>query len=152
PVTGKCFGEGSTMVFQVAKPPAAALASVLKKIAKRDSGLTIDPEFRLAADADAEELEDTGAGAAVAAAPAAAPAAPAAAVPAAPGQPNVLGIQKALQKLGFDPGQLDGVMGPPTQAAVKKFQQASGLPADGVVDAKTQAALAKALQGGTAAA
>jgi peptidoglycan hydrolase-like protein with peptidoglycan-binding domain len=152
PVTGKCFAEGSTMVFQVAKPTTSALAAVVRKIAKRETGLTIDPEFRLAADADAEELEDTGVAAAGATAPAAAPAAPAAAAPAAPGQANVLGIQKALQKLGFDPGRLDGVMGPPTQAAVKKFQQANGLPADGVVDPKTQAALAKALQGAPAAA
>jgi hypothetical protein len=64
----------------------------------------------------------------------------------------VLGIQKALQKLGFDPGPLDGVMGPPTQEAVKQFQQAIGLPADGLLGPKTQAALAKALQGGMAAA
>jgi hypothetical protein len=152
PVTGKCFGEGGTMVFQVAKPATSALASVVKKVAKRETGLTIDPEFRLAADADAEEPEDNGAPAAGTAAPAAAPAPPRqAAAPAAPGQANVLGIQKALQKLGFDPGSLDGVMGPPTQAAVKKFQQANGLPVDGVVDSRTQAALARALQGGTAA-
>jgi peptidoglycan hydrolase-like protein with peptidoglycan-binding domain len=62
----------------------------------------------------------------------------------------VAGIQKALQKLGFDPGKIDGIMGPHTQAAIKQFQQANGLAADGIVGPKTQAALAKALQGGAA--
>ena len=148
PVTGKCFGEGDTMVFLVAKPVAPMLAALVKKLAKRDAGLAIDPEFRLAGDADAEEPEDTGA-----AAPAAAPAAfdqPAA--PAAPGEPRVLGLQKALRKLGFDPGNLDGVIAPPTKAAIRQFQRANGLAADGAFNLMTQAALAKALRGGGPAA
>ena len=153
PVTGKCFGENGTMVFLVAKPPAPTLAALVKKIAKREAGLTIDPEFRLALDADAEEPDDTATAAPAATAPAAAPAAPGqAAAPAAPGVANVLGLQKALQKLGFDPGNLDGVMSPSTQAAIKQFQQASGLTADGVLSPQTQAALAKALRGGGPAA
>jgi len=153
PVTGKCFGEDGTMVFLVAKPAPPALSAVVKKVAKRETGLTIDPEFRVASDADAEEAEVTGAPAAVASTPPAAPPAPATAAPPADrAQPNVLGIQKALHKLGFYTGPLDGVVGPPTQEAIKEFQQASGLPANGIVDPKTQAALAKALQGGTVAA
>jgi hypothetical protein len=148
PLTGTCFGEGGTMVFVVAKPAAPTLAAVVKKIAKRDAGLSIDAEFRVSSDADAEEPEETGA-----AAPAAAPAAPAqAAKPAPPDQPNVLGLQKALQKLGFYAGNLDGVMSAPTQAAIKQFQQANGLAADGVLGPQTQAALAKALRGGGPAA
>src|SRR5262249_44712908 len=112
-----------------------------------------DPEFRVASDADAEEPEDNGAAAAAATAPAAAPAAPdPAAAPAAPGQPKVLGLQKALKKLGFDPGNLDGIMGPLTKAAIKQFQRASGLAADGVLGPRPRAALAKALGGGGAAA
>ncbi len=79
--------------------------------------------------------------------PAPAPAAP----PAAPGQANVKGIQKALQKLGYDPGKIDGLMGPNTTAAIKKFQQHNGLAADGILGPKTQGALAKALQGGAPA-
>jgi peptidoglycan hydrolase-like protein with peptidoglycan-binding domain len=62
------------------------------------------------------------------------------------------GIQKALKKLGYDPGAIDGIMGPHTQAAVKQFQQANGLVADGIMGPKTQAALAKALRGHVAAA
>jgi hypothetical protein len=149
PVTGKCFGENGTMVFLVAKPAAPTLAALVKKLAKREAGLTIDPEFRVSSDADAEEPDDSGA----AAPAAAAPAGPGqAAAPAAPGQPKVLGLQKALQKLGFDPGNLDGVMGPGTQAAIKQFQQVSGLAAVGALNAQTQAALAKALRGGGPAA
>jgi hypothetical protein len=64
----------------------------------------------------------------------------------------VAGNQKALQKLGFDPGKIDGIMGPHTKAAIKKFQQANALAADGIVGPKTQAALAKALAGGAPAA
>jgi hypothetical protein len=79
PVTGKCFGEEGTMVFLVAKPAPPALTAAVKKVARRDSGLTIDPEFRVAHDADAEEPETTspteaGAAAAESAVPAPAPA------------------------------------------------------------------------------
>jgi hypothetical protein len=62
PVTGKCFGEAGTMVFEVAKPAAPTVTAAVKRVAKRETGLTIDPEFRLASDADAEETEDSGAG------------------------------------------------------------------------------------------
>jgi peptidoglycan hydrolase-like protein with peptidoglycan-binding domain len=141
-ITGKCYGEGATMVFQVAKAAPATLAAALKKVAKRDTGLSIDADVRVAGDADAEEE--------------AAPAAPAgggngkAAPPAAAGHPTVLGLQKALKTLGYDPGKLDGVMGRHTRAAVVKFQQASGLMADGIAGPKTQASLAVALKGGAA--
>src|SRR5437868_4806473 len=103
PVTGKCFGDGGSMVFQVAKAASPALAAAIKKVAKRDTGMTIDADIQLAGDADADE-QDTGTAAAATAAPAAsASAATDAAPPAAPGQANVLGIQKALKQLGFDP-------------------------------------------------
>jgi hypothetical protein len=56
PVTGKCYGgNGGAVVFQVAKAPPPALAAVVKKVAKRDTGLNIDPEFQLAGDADTDE-------------------------------------------------------------------------------------------------
>jgi len=63
PVTGKCIGgDNGAMLFQVAKAAPPALAAAVKKVAKRDTGLSIDPEFQLAGDADAEE-QDTGAAA-----------------------------------------------------------------------------------------
>jgi hypothetical protein len=134
----------------VAKAAPPTMEAALKKIVKRDAALSIVPVIQIAGDAESDEEDagDAAAGAAPAgaAAPAAPPAPPAA--PKAPAAPGVLGIQKALQKLGFDPGTIDGVDGPKTQAAIKKFQQANGLAADGVAGAKTQAALAKALAGG----
>jgi peptidoglycan hydrolase-like protein with peptidoglycan-binding domain len=173
-VTGKCFGAIGEMVFLVAKEAPATMEAAVKKVAKRDSGLAVIPTFQVAGDADADEEGGSAPSAAAAgAAPSAGatPPAPAAAAPSAPaagaapptadtaaagaapkGQANVLGIQKALQKLGYDPGKIDGITGPHTKAAIEKFQQASGLKADGIVGPKTQAALAKALQGAVPAA
>jgi uncharacterized protein (TIGR02594 family) len=54
---------------------------------------------------------------------------------------NVLDTQRRLLALGFNPGPLDGIMGRRTIAAVKEFQASKGLTADGVVGAKTTAAL-----------
>ncbi len=43
-------------------------------------------------------------------------------------QSIVSGIQKALKAKGFDPGAMDGKMGPGTAAALKAFQSSRGLP------------------------
>jgi len=43
-------------------------------------------------------------------------------------QSIVYGIQKALKAKGFDPGTMDGKMGPGTAAALKAFQSSRGLP------------------------
>ncbi len=43
-------------------------------------------------------------------------------------QSIVYGIQKALKTKGFDPGAMDGKMGPGTAAALKAFQSSRGLP------------------------
>ena len=49
--------------------------------------------------------------------------------------------QDALQKKGYDVGQIDGVMGPKTSAALREFQQAQGLSASGSLDQQTLSAL-----------
>jgi putative peptidoglycan binding protein len=51
-------------------------------------------------------------------------------------------VQQALKDRGHDPGEVDGAMGPKTQAALRDFQQKEGLKATGVADADTMARLA----------
>lgn len=50
-------------------------------------------------------------------------------------------VQAALTQLGFPVGQIDGVIGAGTRAAVRAWQTARGRPADGYVNAATVAAL-----------
>ncbi len=50
-------------------------------------------------------------------------------------------VQQALQKKGFDPGPIDGIVGPQTEQAVRKFQDAYGISASGKVDNQTLYAL-----------
>ncbi len=40
-------------------------------------------------------------------------------------------VQEALQAQGFDPGAVDGVLGPATRGAVRRWQRSAGLDADG---------------------
>ena len=47
--------------------------------------------------------------------------------------PAVRDLQEALKALGHDPGPVDGIFGAKTESAVKKFQQAREIAADGVV-------------------
>jgi peptidoglycan hydrolase-like protein with peptidoglycan-binding domain len=147
PITGKCTGPAGDMEFTVAKDPPATFLPAIKKVAKRDTGLTLIGRIAVASDADTEEQE----GEETASKPDAGT--PPAAPPAPPtgGGNATMGLQKALAKLGYDPGKPDGVSGPKTKAAIQKFQKDHGLAADGVAGPKTQAALAQALKGGGAA-
>jgi hypothetical protein len=62
--------------------------------------------------------------------------------------PAVRTLQEKLKANGFDPGAADGDFGPKTEAALKAFQRAKGLEADGVAGPRTWAALGET---GTAA-
>jgi peptidoglycan hydrolase-like protein with peptidoglycan-binding domain len=57
---------------------------------------------------------------------------------AVPPQNLVRDAQLALRDAGFDPGRIDGVMGPRTQSALREFQASYGLPQTGRLDATTQ--------------
>jgi peptidoglycan hydrolase-like protein with peptidoglycan-binding domain len=46
--------------------------------------------------------------------------------------------QLALRAAGYEPGRIDGVMGPKTQTAIREFQASHGLPQTGRLDATTQ--------------
>lgn len=55
---------------------------------------------------------------------------------------DVLRLQQDLAARGFDPGLPDGVFGPGTERAVRAFQTAHSLPADGIFGERTRQALA----------
>jgi hypothetical protein len=62
---------------------------------------------------------------------------------AAIGKVQVPGVQVALYRHGYYKGTVDGVSGPMTKAAIRKFQKDKGLTADGVVGRQTRAAFGK---------
>jgi hypothetical protein len=41
-------------------------------------------------------------------------------------------LQRALEKAGYDPGKIDGVIGPKTRSALASYQRAKGLPVGGL--------------------
>jgi peptidoglycan hydrolase-like protein with peptidoglycan-binding domain len=58
---------------------------------------------------------------------------------------QVKALQRQLSWLGFEPGTVDGRYGPITTGAVKRFQEANDLTADGVVGHDTRDALRASL-------
>ena len=66
---------------------------------------------------------------------------------------EVRNIQKRLKELGYYTGSVDGDFGTATDKAVKAFQKANGLTADGKIGPKTMEALnsSKAVRAGTTA-
>lgn len=62
--------------------------------------------------------------------------------PASHSAAAIKAMQQALKNRGHDPGEVDGTMGPRTQAALRDYQLKEGLKATGVADAETMAKLA----------
>lgn len=60
-------------------------------------------------------------------------------------RPNIRQIQVTLKNAGYDPGVIDGRMGKQTKEAIKAFQLANNLPADGRVGRQTWNLLRKYL-------
>lgn len=61
-------------------------------------------------------------------------------------RPSVKQIQAALSNAGYYPGAIDGRMGGITRQAIKAFQKANNLPADGKVGKQTWALLKEYLE------
>ena len=54
---------------------------------------------------------------------------------------EVTDLQKKLKAAGYDPGPIDGIFGPKTEAAVRAYQQAFGLTVDGIAGPQTMGSL-----------
>jgi murein DD-endopeptidase MepM/ murein hydrolase activator NlpD len=61
----------------------------------------------------------------------------------AAGKPGVAALQVTLRARGLYGGTIDGIKGPRTTAAVRRFQRRRGLAPDGVVGPRTRAALGR---------
>jgi DNA invertase Pin-like site-specific DNA recombinase/peptidoglycan hydrolase-like protein with peptidoglycan-binding domain len=55
-------------------------------------------------------------------------------------------LQRSLKQLGWAPGPVDGLFGPRTESAVRRFQASRGLAVDGVAGPATMGALGRALE------
>ena len=62
----------------------------------------------------------------------------------ADGATQVRVVQRTLRRLGWQPGPVDGLYGPRTEAAVTRFQAAAKVAADGIVGPRTRQALTRA--------
>jgi peptidoglycan hydrolase-like protein with peptidoglycan-binding domain/DNA invertase Pin-like site-specific DNA recombinase len=62
------------------------------------------------------------------------------------GSRRVMKLQRELRRRGLRPGPIDGHFGPRTEAALARLQRRQGLPARGLVDARTRRVLADAPQ------
>lgn len=63
------------------------------------------------------------------------------------GKSNIKEVQTCLKNAVFYSGKVDGIKGRQTRRAIKEFQSANGLKADGIVGPKTWDALSKYASG-----
>ena len=57
--------------------------------------------------------------------------------------PQIPGLQVALRAHGYDPGPIDGIVGPKTAGAVRAFQRRAGIHADGLAGPRTRMRLGR---------
>lgn len=62
---------------------------------------------------------------------------------ASAGNPEIAALQVGLSSRGLYSGTVDGVLGPGTSDAVRRFQRKAGLPANGVAGPQTRSALGR---------
>jgi len=53
----------------------------------------------------------------------------------------ILQVQRKLARMGYDPGPVDGRLGPATRAAIRKFQKANNMPPTGEIEPGVMALL-----------
>jgi peptidoglycan hydrolase-like protein with peptidoglycan-binding domain len=58
--------------------------------------------------------------------------------------------QERLKEFGLDPGPIDGVLHPQTEAAIREYQKKHGLPVSGALDEATRKSLQLSMPGGGA--
>ena len=58
---------------------------------------------------------------------------------------RIANLQRALHRLGYDPGAVDGIPGARTRAAIRAFQADAGLPATGQVSERLESAVLAAV-------
>ncbi|WP_158598438.1 peptidoglycan-binding domain-containing protein [Notoacmeibacter ruber] len=68
-----------------------------------------------------------------------------AATTVAPGDPDLARVQSVLKDLDLYEGDIDGLEGPRTSAAIQRYQEILGLPATGKVDAAMRRSLGSAM-------
>jgi murein DD-endopeptidase MepM/ murein hydrolase activator NlpD len=61
----------------------------------------------------------------------------------AEGNPEIAALQVGLRERGVYRGTVDGILGPGTENAVRRFQRRAGLPANGAPGARTRRALGR---------
>lgn len=60
---------------------------------------------------------------------------------------EVMKIQAVLSKIGYNPGTIDGILGPQTETAVRNFQRNFGLTPDGIIGPATYRILERFILG-----
>ena len=158
------MGQGKTGWWIVGMCAVIVLISIGYGLGRRAGAHSADPASGLgpagapAAAIQIEPIQPQAEMAAITVSPAAegqatsasapAPAALSANIPTVEGSARVREIQQALKNAGFDPGTIDGRMGAKTQVAVRDFQRANSLEADGKVGPRTWAKLETYLKQG----